>query len=754
MVSAALRLIVPLVGLLFLGLLRLGDLDATLANNGLDLLFRLRGPIQPDQRIILIGIDEPSLQQHGAWPFPRALHAALLERLTQANAIGFDFIFAEPTPDDPQFSAVMANAPPVVLTIAREFSGKVLQPAASLTHYAGTGHIETMMAGDGIVRRFLPGAHGSSPAFSQAMLHAAGLNPAQAQAAQPQIINFYGPEESFLYLSYADVLAGTVPPDFFAGKLVLVGARATGLNDSHITSYTHKRATPGVEIQATIISNLLQGAFIKPLPAAAVFALLLIGLGALFLWPVAGERINLTINLCLLAGILLSAFLLFSRNFFFDYPQTIVFLFLAYLAHLFTQLLQAAGRVVNQARTLGEQLDAGLQQVYTNIPQQFITAATRPGTPAASGIQRHLDRLQAVIHALSLQHHFLENLLRKELPPLILWEQKSGAVIFANTGFARFWSSFCSEAANPLPRFANFLERVSNQDGHTPASAPFPADTPTPGQLSARIQDEHGRTRHYQVIFHGLEAGDTGFQGLMTVLQDVTELKELERVKDEVVSIVSHELKLPLTTILGYGEILTDSLSGDHQHYALAICDQSRRLNRMIEDFLDIARLESGRQAIRRYPFPLTRMLDDAVSAVTPRSRKKSITLVLNQPPKTTPYLGDEPLLLQAVINLLDNAIKFSPEQSRISLTLTEEPSRFSVQVTDQGPGIPPEDRARIFDKFQRGTYPGPEKGFGLGLHLVKQIIGLHHGEIAVTGDTPGATFQIHLPKHFPPCNP
>ena len=94
--------------------------------------------------------------------------------------------------------------------------------------------------------------------------------PMGAVQGLPIGISFIGPK-----WSDADVLAGTVSPGFFAGKLVLVGARATGLNDTHITSYTHKRATPGVEIQATIISNLLQGAFIQPLPAAAVFALLL-----------------------------------------------------------------------------------------------------------------------------------------------------------------------------------------------------------------------------------------------------------------------------------------------------------------------------------------------------------------------------------------------------------------------------------------------------------------------------------------------
>lgn len=751
MASAVLRLLVPLAGLLFLGLLRLGDMNATFANSGLDLLFRLRGPVQPDQRIVLIGVDEPSLQQHGAWPFPRQLHAILLKRLSQAKAVGFDFIFAEPTPDDPQLNEAMATAPPVVLTIAHELSGKVLHPTASLTRYAGAGHIETMMAGDGIVRRFLPGTDKASLAFSQAMLNAAGLNSILRQPAVPQIINFYGPEETFLYLSYAEVLDGTVAPDFFADKLVLVGARATGLGDSHITSFTRKRATPGVEIQATIISNFLQRTFIQPLPAATGLAMLLVGLTALFLWPIAGERINLAINLGLLTCIFLSAILLFTRNYFFDYPLVVVFLFATYLVHLFSQLLQAAGRVVNQARTLGEQLDAGLQQVYTNIPQQFIVPAAEQKRPATSGIQRHLDRLQTVIQALSLQHHFLENLLRKELPPLILWEQTSGAVIFANAAFLRFWNLFCSETACRLPSSCEFLASVGQQNGQTPGLPPLPANSSAPDQRSTQLSDEHGRTRHYQVIFHSLATSDAGFRGLMTVLQDVTELKELERVKDEVVSIVSHELKLPLTTILGYGEILTDALSGDHQHYAHAICDQSRRLNRMIEDFLDIARLERGRQAIRRYPFPLNRMLDDAVSAVTPRCRKKSMTIVLNQPAKTSPYLGDEPLLLQACINLLDNAIKFSPEHTRITVTLVEELSGFSIRVTDQGPGIAPEDRSRIFNKFQRGSQPGSEKGFGLGLHLVKQIVTHHDGEIAVTDEDPGTTFTIFLPKHQMP---
>ena len=134
--------------------------------------------------------------------------------------------------------------------------------------------------------------------------------------------------------------------------------------------------------------------------------------------------------------------------------------------------------------------------------------------------------------------------------------------------------------------------------------------------------------------------------GTLAVFQDVTELKELERVKDEVVSIVSHELKLPLTTILGYGEMLAMTLDGAPRQYAGEICSQSRRLNRMIEDFLDIARLESGRQRVRRYPFPPGRMLEDAVAGGDPGGDQVEIgaaqgmrhSLMFRRKASTTPW--------------------------------------------------------------------------------------------------------------------
>jgi len=746
------RLTAPALALLLVGLLHAGGLLAGLGNDGLDLLFRLRGPRPPEQRIVIVGVDEQSLARLGAWPLPRRFHGELLDRLRLAKAVGFDFLFPEPTADDELFSRALGQGPPTILALARERDGRIARPAAALSGYAGLGHIETQLAGDGIVRRVDLGnlagdsAVADAPPFALAMLRAARVDaPGGADNAPTgrRIINYYGPEESFLFLSYASILAGRYPPEFFQDRFVLVGARAVGLGDAHITSFTRELPTPGVEIQATILNNLIAQSFIRPLPLAPWLAISLLCLIGAIVWPNCGERINLLVNLGLAAATLTCAALLFRCNLLFDFPLVLLFLVVAYPLHLVLQLLRAANRILLEARRLDRELDAGLQQAAGTIPPTCLHPAHRANPLTASAIRRHLDRLQTAAHALSLQHHFLENLLKEELPPLILWEEQSGQAVFANTAFTRFWAEHLEDGQPLLPTRARFLAAAAGQEDGS-ASQPIEA-----GTLNFQSLGPGGR-RFYQAELHPLPAPETGFHGILAVLQDVTDIKELERVKDEVVAIVSHELKLPLTAILGYGEILADALDDDRRQYAREICAQSRRLQRMIEDFLDIARLESGRTQVRRFPFPPGRMIEDAVAAVTPAARKKSIALAVSQPNRTSPLLGDESLLLQATINLLDNAVKFSPPNTAVAIALEEQAASFTLRVTDQGPGIPAHERRQIFAKFQRGGRTGQTEGFGLGLHLAQQIVERHHGEIAALESDHGAVLQIILPKTAP----
>jgi signal transduction histidine kinase len=727
------QLTAPILSLLLFSLLAASGLLTRLDQTGLDVLFRLRGPQSPDQRIILVGVDETSLQQLGGWPFPRRLHGELLLRLRQARAIGFDVLFPEPARDDALFSRAMAQGPPVILSLAHERDGRLARPSGSLNGFAATGLIETLLSGDGIVRQVNLTDTAETQPFAMAMLRSAGLNVSPPTAARTAIINHAGPEESFLWLSYADVLAGKYDSKIFNDRLVLIGAQAIGLGDNHVTPFTRERPTAGVEIQATIIANLLNQNFIRPCPFFLWTGIALISLVAVLVWPRCGERFNLLCNLGLSVITVTTAVILFQQAMLGAYLSVLVFIGLSYPLYLLLQLVWTAKQVLLQVRRLDRELDAGLQTVAKNLPT--ITSTPTTNVLTGSALQRHLDRLQAAIQALSLQHHFLERLLKEELPPLILWAEQDGSPVFANSAFTRLWSTL-SPQEKRLPSTPAFLHRIRAEG----------LQQPSEGMLHFQSLGAGGR-RFHQASFHAMLAPETGFWGMLAIIQDITEIKELERVKDEVVAVVSHELKLPLTTILGYGEMLSDSLDGERRLYAEEVCKQSRRLKRMIEDFLDIARLESGHQQVRRLPFPLGRMLEDAVAAVTLMAQDKTITLKLHQPMRTTPFMGDEPLLLQALINLLDNAIKFSPQGTQVRLSLEERAEDFHIQIADQGPGIPPEERLRIFEKFQR-IGNTREEGFGLGLHLVKQIIDRHGGGIAMveTGKN-GATFEISLPK-------
>jgi signal transduction histidine kinase len=251
---------------------------------------------------------------------------------------------------------------------------------------------------------------------------------------------------------------------------------------------------------------------------------------------------------------------------------------------------------------------------------------------------------------------------------------------------------------------------------------------------------------------HHVDEPFSSFSGVLVNVADITEVRELERMKSDLIGTVSHELRLPLTTILGYSEMLSDMLDNEKAEFALEICSQATRLNSLIENFLDIAKIENNRDSVRKLPLDLILVLEDSINAVSPLASKKEIILQLDTPQKISPILGDEPLLLQAIVNLLDNAIKFSPSKTTVQVGLVEHAADISVTISDQGPGIAAEDMALIFEKFNRGSRNNSEDGFGLGLNLVQQVIVGHGGSIQVQPniqqESAGTTFSITLPKN------
>ena len=734
-------LVAPLLALALVWSLSVSGSLRSLSDNILDQFFHWRGERPTDQRIVIIGIDAESLADLGMWPLSRQLHAQLLPRLHQAQAIAFDILFQEAAPGDKEFSAAMAAGPPVFLAVAKETGGgRLLMPSPTLSGYVGVGHIHAPISPDGVTRGALL-RYGGLPVLAMAMTHEQ-----TAETNGNLLINYYGKEKTFPYLSYRDVLNGSINPEFFAGRYVLIGAEAAGLGDTHATPYTRARLTPGVEMQATILGNLLEHNFLTSLPRLSWLLALAVFVMAIFFWPnvpVVGNVLTFIIfSLLLLAA----SYFCFLNKIFLNPIPAILTLASTYMTYLMIEGLWLARRMYLIVNTLNKELIKSLKNTYITTPRQLLQIKDRrtftnnfPGE-----ISEYLCRMDEGILSLNAQNRFIQYLLSEATPPIILWERHNGAVVLASTLFRNLWRDMRMQA--DLPEAPQFLALLEDDGQKSQVKRPL-ATSNRPHNLTVQLPGK--KPSYFQVVLQEVTTGDDFFSGTMAILTDVTELRELEKIKGEVLNVVSHELRLPLTTILGYSEIFLGALPEEHRRHAKEIYDQTQRLNRMVDSFLDISRIESGKYVLLNVPFDILAVAHDAIFAVDYAATEKEIVIDSHLPGKCSPLYGDEPLLLQSIINLLENAVKFSPRQARVSLTIREEKDHIAIEVADQGPGVNYEDREKIFTSFYRGQDTGQEEGFGLGLSLVHRVILGHGGTIELLTFAPeSAHFLIRLPKN------
>jgi two-component system, OmpR family, phosphate regulon sensor histidine kinase PhoR len=232
-------------------------------------------------------------------------------------------------------------------------------------------------------------------------------------------------------------------------------------------------------------------------------------------------------------------------------------------------------------------------------------------------------------------------------------------------------------------------------------------------------------------------SGQSG--GVVAVLHDMTREKEVSEMKDDFVSMVSHELRTPLASIRAYVEMLLDGEASDRttqQEFYEVIANEAARLSRLIDDILNLARIESGTTRVNKQPQSLTVVLKDAIEVIAPQAKKKQITLHEKLTPVFYQTPADRDMLYQAVLNLLSNAVKYTPEGGSVTVetTVNESQKRVSARISDTGVGIPPKDLPFVFDKFYRAEANNRmAPGTGLGLSLVKHIVEtVHHGRIFV----------------------
>jgi signal transduction histidine kinase len=230
-------------------------------------------------------------------------------------------------------------------------------------------------------------------------------------------------------------------------------------------------------------------------------------------------------------------------------------------------------------------------------------------------------------------------------------------------------------------------------------------------------------------------------------------LTQLNQMKDTFLSTASHELKTPLTTVIAYAELLgedeTRVSAAQRAEFLRRLRAEAYRLMSLIEDILDLTRLESGKMVLKPVSVSPNVVARDAVETARSQAEKRGIVLREDYQGDLPELKLDEVKMRQVIVNLLVNAIKFSPEKSSVTLQTSREPKYVRIEVRDQGPGIKPEDATEIFELFGQShdDERAGESGVGIGLHLVKRITELHGGLVGVNS-TPGhgSAFWIRLP--------
>ncbi len=242
-------------------------------------------------------------------------------------------------------------------------------------------------------------------------------------------------------------------------------------------------------------------------------------------------------------------------------------------------------------------------------------------------------------------------------------------------------------------------------------------------------------------------------RGVVAVIGDVTKLRQLETMRKDFVANVSHELKTPLTSIKGFIETLQDGAIDDHdaaQRFLSIIHQETERLHYIIVDLLDISKLESGRAELNIEEINLRELIDEVVAAAENRLKEKEHELTTAI--EATVIKGDENLLREVIINLFDNAIKYTPNGGKIKIGTSQLEDGVEVYVEDTGFGIPSESLPRIFERFYRVDKGRSREmgGTGLGLSIVKHIVERHSGKLLVSSELgKGSRFSFIIPNQL-----
>jgi signal transduction histidine kinase len=307
----------------------------------------------------------------------------------------------------------------------------------------------------------------------------------------------------------------------------------------------------------------------------------------------------------------------------------------------------------------------------------------------------------------------------------------------------RSWDDIVDQPLRVIFNQDEILSFLSEQDSMNSAN---------PGHVETTFPDLWtGET--FQVSLAYMKDAEGAVNGKMLFVKNITRDKSAEETRIEFIANVAHEFMTPLTTIKSYNEMLMDGEIDDKAmqvEFYNTISEETNRLSRLIQTLLSISKIELGSLTLNSGPIKTDLLVEDCLVAVEKNAGDKKISIEKILPDKFPTLVGDKELLQTALINLLGNSVKYSPDESRITFSLEEQDNMVVFEVTDTGYGISEEDLPHIFDKFYRAGDPNikAQTGTGLGLAMTSEIIHLHNGKIEVQSELgEGTQFIVRIPK-------
>ncbi len=696
--------------------------------------------------ILIVTIDDESLHEFGRWPWSRDRHAALITQLHRsgARAIAYDVLFpdaADPA-DDAALAAAMRLGTPVVVPQAYSVPGlngapyDIVAPIPELAKSAASvGHVSLIYDSDGVVRR-VPLRFGDG---TDAKLHLmeelyrltnqgapSKLWTRSWRAHHQALIPYQSDVGGFSTISFSSVLKGEVPPALIRGKLVLVGAAASGMGDIHPTPTGRGGTAFGVELMANILNAMEMKQSIREVRPLIVALTSLIPIGFLLtsFW-LFRPRTVLLLALALIVIILAVRVMLLGIDIWVPPSPALVGVALVYPLWGWRRL-QAMDDFV------GRQLSRIRREDNVLAPPQ-------PMPVRSDHIGARAYQLEYAISEVRALRRFVSDIL-EQLPDPMMLADGSGSVRLANEDAEELFGPELYRAPA-----IDLLKTIAIPEDRCLFDELDPDD-----EEKSRCTFQSQAGRHYEIRCLTVRADSGEARGLLYYLADVTSQKRAAEEREELLQLLTHDMRSPQSSILALldGVPPKQLTAPDYDR----LSSFARRTLTLADNFVHLARLKGTDFEPEFMDFG--DIIQEAADELYTLASRRDIHIRVTREDEGEYWVMGEPgTLHRAFCNLFDNAVKYSPDAGLISATLSRHGDVIRCELIDQGEGIDAELAGRLFSRFAKGAAPSAKAedmvaGTGLGLNFVLSVVERHGGRIWAENreGQKGAHFVIELP--------